>query len=399
VRALELAPDQLEWWRNLGRLCLDVGDVEQLERAARRLLAADPEHAEAKVQLANALYRKDEYQGACQLLETVPRLGTSGANALNLLGILSARQARIDEGLPLIAKACDLAPDAAELHNNFLLHSNYDPELSPSEVTTRHLAWAARFADPLTPERVDFGLDRNPDRQVGYLSPDFRRHSVSHFIAPLLAAHDPESVDVVCYASVARPDAVTESLKRLAPTWHDVRHLDDAGLAARIRADRIDILVDLAGHTLDGRLLACARRPAPIQITHIGYPNTTGMRAFDYRITDHVADPDGFDAHYRETLIRLPGCFLCYAPPEHAPDVAPPPCLEHAFITFGSFNNLAKLNRGMGRGPTLGRGFAPAAQSHRHRRSRYRGAPSLRLRGARGRARAPRDRAARAGGA
>jgi tetratricopeptide (TPR) repeat protein len=131
VRASELAPDQLEWWRNLGRICLDVGDVEQLERAARRLLAADPEHAEAKVQLANALYRKDEYQGARQLLETVPRLGTSGANALNLLGILSARQARIDEGLPLIAEACDLAPDAAELHNNFLLHSNYDPELTP----------------------------------------------------------------------------------------------------------------------------------------------------------------------------------------------------------------------------------------------------------------------------
>lgn len=346
-RAVELAPDRLDWWRNLGRICLSVGHVAMLERASRRLLEVDPGHAEAKVQLANALYRKGDYQGARELLESVPQDGLSGANALNLLGILLARQARIEDGLAAIDQAVALAPDAVELQNNALLHSNYDPSLCPAALSERHRAWAARFADPLTPDRAEFAQDRRADRplRVGYVSPDFRRHSVAHFIAPLLTAHDPAAVEAVCYASVARPDVVTEELAAMAPAWRDVRHLDDDQLVAQIQADRIDILVDLAGHTLDGRLLVHARRPAPIQITHIGYPNTTGMRAIDYRITDPIADPDDLDDHYSETLIRLPRCFLCYAAPRGAPEVAPPPCLERGHVTFGSFNNLAKVNR------------------------------------------------------
>jgi protein O-GlcNAc transferase len=131
----------------------------------------------------------------------------------------------------------------------------------------------------------------------------------------------------------------------MADGWVDVHRLDDAALAARIRADRIDILVELAGHTRDSRLLACAHRPAPVQIGYIGYPNTTGVAAIDYRITDHLADPDGFDGHCCETLIRLPRCFLAYAAPRHAPEIGPPPVQRNGYVTFGSFNNLAKLNR------------------------------------------------------
>ena len=120
--------------------------------------------------------------------------------------------------------------------------------------------------------------------------------------------------------------------------------LDDGELARLIRADRIDILVELAGFTKDSRLLACTARPAPIQISYLGYPNTTGLPQIDYRITDHLADPDDADDFHTETLIRLPRCFLAFAAPEHAPAVEAPPVLRHGHVTFGSFNNLAKVN-------------------------------------------------------
>jgi predicted O-linked N-acetylglucosamine transferase (SPINDLY family) len=137
---------------------------------------------------------------------------------------------------------------------------------------------------------------------------------------------------------------VTGRLRSLASEWRDVTALDDAELARLIRGDRIDILVELAGFTKDSRLLACTGRPAPIQISYLGYPNTTGLPQVDYRITDHVADPDDADDFHSETLIRLPRCFLAFAVPNHAPEPGPPPVLRNDHVTFGSFNNLAKVN-------------------------------------------------------
>jgi predicted O-linked N-acetylglucosamine transferase (SPINDLY family) len=320
--------------------------VASLERAARHLLALDPADAEAKVHLANALFRQDAFGEVRTLLESVPAEGLIGANARNLLGVTLARQGLIEAGLAALEAVPALAPDAAELQMNRLLHLNYDPARSPAALRQEHELWGERFAalqalPPVSPQR------RDPDRRlrVGYLSPDLRRHSVAYFVAPLLLTHDRQQVEAICYASVARPDAYSEELRAMADGWVDVHRLDDRALAERIRADRIDILVELAGHTRDSRLLACAHRPAPVQIGYVGYPNTSGVAALDYRITDHLADPDGFDEHYCETLIRLPRCFLAYATPRHAPEIGPPPSQRTGHVTFGSFNNLAKINR------------------------------------------------------
>jgi predicted O-linked N-acetylglucosamine transferase (SPINDLY family) len=346
-RAVELAPERYDWWQNLARVCLTALDLERLERAARHLLERSPQDAEAKVHLANALFRKDAFGAVRELLEPVPVEGLIGANARNLLGVTLARQGRIEAGLEALEQVPVLAPEAAELQMNRLLHLNYDPDRSPGQLKREHLAWAERFARPLYASQFGCPQERDPDRRlrVGYLSPDLRRHSVAYFVAPLLLAHDRREVEAICYASVLRPDAFTDELRAMADGWVDVQRLDDAALAARIRADRIDVLVELAGHTRDSRLLACAYRPAPVQIGYIGYPNTTGVGAIDYRITDQIADPDGFDDHYCETLIRLPRCFLAYAAPRHAPDAGPPPFQRNGYITFGSFNNLAKINR------------------------------------------------------
>ena len=197
-------------------------------------------------------------------------------------------------------------------------------------------------------------IDRNPGRalRVGYVSPDFRQHSVAYFAEPLLAAHDPGAIEVTCYAAVKKRDNVTERLQSRAGAWRNILGMSDAAAADCIRADRIDILVDLAGHTAGNRLGVFARKPAPVQATYIGYPNTTGLTRVDYRLTDASADPPGEDASlYTERLYRLPRCFLAYGPPPEAPPVAARPGLAAGHVTFGSFNALTKVthDRDLGR--------------------------------------------------
>jgi predicted O-linked N-acetylglucosamine transferase (SPINDLY family) len=181
--------------------------------------------------------------------------------------------------------------------------------------------------------------------RIGYVSPDFRRHSVSYFIEPILEAHDRSQFEVFCYADELHSDEVTRRLRGLADHWRNIASLDDEQLAQRVREDGIDILIDLAGHTEHNRLLAFARRPAPVQMTYLGYPNTTAMPAIQYRITDAVCDPQGSAKRWHvEELLRVPGCFLCYRMPADMPEVHPLPAGESGPITFGSFNNFLKVS-------------------------------------------------------
>ena len=220
--------------------------------------------------------------------------------------------------------------------------------VSAETVAAEHRrAGAALMALAPNSPALPFANPRDPGRRlrVGYVSPDFRRHSVSYFLEPLLAAHDRAGFEIFCYAEVIQPDEVTARLQRHADHWLITAGMPDDALAARIRADGIDILIDLAGHTAGNRLPLFARRPAPIQATWLGYPNTTGLPAIDYRLADAISDPPGWgDALASETLLRLPGGFLCFGPPVHAPPPGVPPCLAAGAVTFGSFNNPAKIS-------------------------------------------------------
>jgi predicted O-linked N-acetylglucosamine transferase (SPINDLY family) len=180
--------------------------------------------------------------------------------------------------------------------------------------------------------------------RLGYLSSDFREHSVASFIEPLLRNHDRARFEVYCYSDLPTPDATTQQIRREADAWRDITKLNDAEAARLVREDHIDILFDLAGHTGNNRLGIFAAQPALVQIAYLGYPNTTGLHTVAYRITDTVADPPGKEAYYSERLLHLDGCFLCYQPLSGAPDVAPLPALSNGYVTFGSFNNYSKLN-------------------------------------------------------
>jgi predicted O-linked N-acetylglucosamine transferase (SPINDLY family) len=181
--------------------------------------------------------------------------------------------------------------------------------------------------------------------KIGYISPDFREHSVSYFFLPFLEYHNRDSFEIFCYSEVKREDKITHRIKELSDHWRPIAWLRDRAVAEQVRQDGIDILVDLAGHTAENRLLVFAYKPAPVQVTWLGYPNTTGMPVIDYRFTDEIADPPGeADEYHSEILMRLPDGFLCYGPPDDAPGVSGLPTHKNGRITFGSFNNLPKIN-------------------------------------------------------
>jgi predicted O-linked N-acetylglucosamine transferase (SPINDLY family) len=221
----------------------------------------------------------------------------------------------------------------------------YDEAVDAPAMIAAHRRWAARHA----PERTAPAFGDYADSyggggplRIGYVSPDFRAHSVAYFLDSVFRRHDQDRVTLYCYSDTAMPDAVTARLRGSTAHWHDAYAMSDAALAQRIRADRIQVLVDLAGHTANNRLAVFAQRPAPVQVTWLGYGATTGLPQIDYRLTDARIDPPGTaDAWWTEALYRLPGGSMCYAPPADCPL---PDAAEPGPVTFGSFNNLSKIN-------------------------------------------------------
>ena len=220
-------------------------------------------------------------------------------------------------------------------------------KLDDEQVFAEHCRWGRLVqadSPPLPPDN-----DLSPDRRlrIGYVSPDLRQDALARYFEPVLANHDPRKVEVFCYAEVPEPDAVTARLQKLAHHWRWTCGQGHTAVAAGIRLDEIDILVDLAGHTENHRLAVFAEKPAPVQATWLGYLNTTGLTAIDYRMTDEVLDPPGLPVRDTEELWRLPHGMCCFAAPLDAPPVTPLPASRHGYLTFGSLNHLIKLNSGV----------------------------------------------------
>ena len=261
------------------------------------------------------------------------------------LGRMLIEIGQTEDGIELLRKAIEKMPEDASLHSNLLFYLHYLPTLDAQALFDEHQRWACIHA----PESLAGTSHKNvcdPDRRlrIGYISPDFCNHPVAHFFEPLLDGHDHQVVEVYGYSDVRIPDKTTERLKPKFDYYRNIRGLEDRAVAGMIEQDQIDILVELAGHTTDNRLLVLARKPAPIQVTYLGAPDTTGLSAIDYRFTDSCADTPKSQPFYTEELIFLPKGFLCYRPPDFAPPVAPFPALGNGYITFGSFNNNSKIH-------------------------------------------------------
>lgn len=346
-RAIAVAPDCAESYCNLGYLCMKDGKLDEAEACFSRAVQLAPELTQAHNNLGFMLQKRKAFDEAEQAylraIERNPGMG----EALHNLGNLYLEQCRLPEAEHILRKAFEVDPR----HANLLFLFNYIPGRDAVEDFAEYRRWHARLVAPMAPAATRHANDADPRRRlrIGYVSPDFCRHSVAHFFEPLLAARDRGRYEIFCYSNTpaSKWDEVTERLRAAADGWREIRELEDDAASELIRGDRIDILVDLAGHTDGHRLLLFARKPAPVQVTYLGYPNTTGLDAMDYRITDSWADPPegAGDSCYTEELVRLPRGFLCYRPDPDAPEPAPLPSLAAGRVTFASFNNLAKLNR------------------------------------------------------
>ena len=305
-----------------------------------------PDPAAARSALAYCLQQLKRWSEAAEHYAGVLALQADNAQAHNNLANCYNQLGRMTLAVAHFRETFRLAPGFPEALASVIACLNYDPDCTPEQALAEHRHWAERVASPRYPAAPRHANDRDPERRlrIGYVSPDFRRHPVSSIFAPILAAHDPRQTEVTCYYNFAGEDVVTLRLKSLAQHWRAVAAIDDAALCAQIRADGIDILVDLAGHTGGSRLLAFAHKPAPVQVSWLGYFNTTGLATMDYFLSDPWSSPPGQDRLYVERLLRLPHTRFCYEPPQYMPEVGPLPCDSSGHITFGSLNNLAKLN-------------------------------------------------------
>jgi predicted O-linked N-acetylglucosamine transferase (SPINDLY family) len=345
-QALHIKPRFAEAHNNLGNALRDQIKLDEAIASYERALHYKPDFAEAYNNLGTAFRDQNKLADAVTQFERSLAIKADYAEAHSNLGATLKAQGQLDSAVRQYQRSLACNPDYIAAHSNLLFCLMYDDRVSIDQLFAAHQEWDVRYGRGMQRPRV-YTNDRSAGRRVkvGYVSGDFRQHSVACFVEPLLTAHDRQAVEIFCYAEIKRPDEVTERFKALSDHWRMTVGLSDEAVAAQIMADGIDILVDLAGHTAGNRLPVFARKPAPVQVTWLGYPNSTGLSAIDYRLVDGVTDPED-DARplASERLVRLDGSFLCYGPPTDAPSSAPPPSLESGTITFGSFNNPTKYS-------------------------------------------------------
>jgi len=345
-QALALRPDYVDAQINLANARINQGRHEDAMRTCEQAITLKADSAEAQLTLAIACYQLGRLDESIRACERAIALRPGYAEAYVNLANGYNRPGGLEQAVTALRRALELEPDFAAAHSALLVTLQYMGEVTPAQSFAEHRRFAARFEAPLKSGWEPHTNARDPERRlkIGYLSPDFRRHSVAWFIEPVFAAHDKSQVEVYGYYSHHRQDEMSARLAAAADHWLPCRDIGDAQLAARIRADGIDILVDLAGHTNENRLLTLARKPAPVQVTWLGYPATTGLDAVDYRLCTHDTDPPGQERWHSETLYRLPRSLWCYRPPAERPAIPPAPRARRAdAITFGSMNNPAKI--------------------------------------------------------
>ncbi len=341
---LEHRPDWVVAHNLLGSHYIDQRNRALSEKHLLEAIKLDPKNANA-YNLLGMLYSELGHSiDARQMLCKGIKYGSTAA--INNLGKDLNSEGRHQAAISCTKKAIEALPKIPGIHSNLIYFMHYSDRYRAEEIFKETCHWWERHGKNL-PKYAHNENEPSLIRplRVGYISPDFRRHSVAYFFLPLIQCHDRNRFEIFCYSNVQKPDEVTDRISRLAAGWCSTVGLSDDIVAEQIRKDRIDILVDLAGHTGMNRLPVLARRPAPVQVTWLGYPNTTGVSTIDYRITDEIADPyPSADRMHTETLLRMPHGFLCFMPPQNAPDVQPLVNMKDHPIIFGSFNNLAKMN-------------------------------------------------------
>jgi protein O-GlcNAc transferase len=380
-KALQFSPDLFDAHYNLGILFKDKGELDDAISNFQKALQLNPNLAQAYAHLGLALQDKGEPDGAIHAFHKALELNPNNVFAYYGIGVALGDKGNLEESANVYRKALELVPDnvlaycnlggilldQGKLHDAeicfkraseakpddlkpyqaMLLMMHYNPKNSPEAIYSEHLQFAKKFEEPLASTIIPYAKRCNNNRplKIGYVSPDFRTHAVGFFIDPVLTFHNHEHFEIYCYYNFLIDDEMTEHMRRYTDKWKNITDMSDEEVAGLIEKDKIDILIDLTGHAPRNRILVFARKPAPVQATWIGYPDTTGLSAIDYKLVDKYTDPPGMTEHlYTEKLMRLPDCFLCYLPYKSSPEVGILPAQRSGHITFGSFNYFSKVS-------------------------------------------------------
>ncbi len=343
--AVALKPDFADAHNNLGNACREAGDAAGALAAFEAAMRSDPGCTAAFNNASGAYRAQGRLDDAERVLREALSAAPSSAATLSNLGNVLRDRGELDEALGCFRRAVAIDPTDALAHSN-LAYTLCFHELEGRPILDECLRWDARHGRALAEAAPPHGNSRDPDRRlrVGYVSGDLREHCTSLFTLPLLRLHDRSQVEVFAYSSVERPDAVTRRFEGHADRWRNVRALDDRELAEVIRADGIDILVDLGMHMANGRPQVFARRPAPVQVAWVAYPGTTGMRAMDAVFSDPRLAPPELHGDYSERVVALPDTFWCYDPETEAPPVSELPALAAGRLTLGCLNTPCKIS-------------------------------------------------------
>lgn len=336
-------PKLAEGWQYLALVFQIQGRLEEAIAARKRVVALKPKYAAGWVDLGSTLSLVGRQTEALECFTKALAIDSKNLNARLGRAMVLFKCHRVKEAVDEYAVILAKDPMQLQARSFRLMALNSQPEISREQLFAEHVAYgdAAGNAErttwpnsPLAGRRI----------RVGFLSADFREHSVAYFIEPLLRYLDPTSFEIILYHDHPQVDAVSERLRSHGALWRHVAGRTDAMLVSAILADAPDLLVDLGGHTGVSRLRAFASRVAPVQITYLGYPNTTGVRAMDYRLVDATTDPAPLaDAFATEKLIRFAPVAWAYLPPENAPEPGPLPASTNGYVTFGAFNNFTKV--------------------------------------------------------
>lgn len=344
-QALALDPAAPYGHYNLGIALRGLGRWDEAEAAYRQALALQPDFPEASNNLSELLRAQDRLSAAedvsRQALALRPELAEIHVNLASAL----QGQGRLDEALAHCQQALSLRPGLESAHSSILKYAQHRPGVTRAQLAELHAEWDHRHAAPLRSSWRPFANRPDPDRRLrlGFVSADFGCHPVGYFLVRTLESLDRGQFEVICYCNRRGGDSMTQRLRTAANLWREVWRLADDDLAERIRSDGIDLLIDLSGHTAGNRLLVFARKPAPVQLSWMGYVGTTGLKAIDYLIADRFHVPVGTEKDYAEQVLRLPDGYVCFDPPVEAPATGPVPSLQLNRVTFGSFNNPMKV--------------------------------------------------------
>jgi protein O-GlcNAc transferase len=350
-KAISLRPDHAESHYNLGIALTSRHRFEDAAKSFQRALDLKPDFPEALNNLGNVFGHQGKMDQARACFERAIELKPQYADPYNNLGNYFKDAGQGFEAVSAFRRACDLKPESAAFHSNLILALHYQSSDEDGVLKPELARWNRRHAQPLTASIRAHGNGRSPDRRlrIGYVSADFCWHPVGLNILPLLENHAHGQYEIFCYASVPVPDSFTARVRACADHWRDIAPLTDVQVADLVREDQIDILVDLALHTANNRLLVFARKPAPIQVSFAGYPGGTGLEAIDCHLTDPHLEPvrAGKALPPGDLPFRLPHTFWCYTAQAADVAVGPLPALRNGHVTFGCLNNFCKINDGV----------------------------------------------------